>query len=101
MANDTGHAEHLYHDLRQRVHDLRGAVSDNRIYLLKFRTGDHLNTLAVGDSFRAVGGEPVLAIFETGDGFDVCTWAHGATTGEPYRIPRESVVASEPFHTLG
>src|SRR5436305_13940681 len=91
-ANDLGQAEDLYHNLRQRVHDLRGPVSDKRIYLLKFRHGEQVQTVAVGDSFRALGGEPILAIFEGDGGYDVCTWNHGAFGGEPHRFTRDAVL---------
>lgn len=99
-ANDLHQAEHLYDTLRQRVHDLRGPVTDKRIYLLKFRCGERVDTLAVGGSFRALGGEPVLAIFEVASGYEVCTWHHGAFDGEPLEISRDAVITSEPFRAL-
>lgn len=99
-ANDIHHAEHLYDTLRQRVRNLSGPVSDKRIYCLKFRRGEEVEIVAVGGTFRALGGEPVLAIFEVGSGFEVCTWHHGGFDGKPLEISRDAVITSEPFHAL-
>lgn len=96
-AKDRQHGEALYQEIRWNLSRAFGAVSDKRIFRIKFRNGGKALTIAVGDSFRHLGGEPVLAIVEGGDSYFICTTHHGALTGEAFRVHRITVIDVEEF----
>jgi len=97
-ANDVIHGESQYREICRYLTEKVGSVSEKRIY--RFRDGERVLTLAVGDSFRRLNGEPVLAIVEVSDSYFVCTAHHGTKENEGYRIPRESVIETEEFTAL-
>jgi hypothetical protein len=51
-ANDSHHAQDLYHTMRDRISRQCGTVTDKRIYHLKFHHEGALCNIAVGDSLR-------------------------------------------------
>ena len=92
---DVSDTEALYQQIRDRVG--HACLTDRRIYRVKFEHDGRVQNLAVGDSFRRLGGEPVLAIVEAGSAFFVCTRHHGAVDGEPFRIPADRALEIEEF----
>jgi|SRR3954447_23394328 hypothetical protein len=99
-ANNVSHGEMQYREICQHLTETVGPVSDKRIYRLRFRDGERVINLAVGDSFRRFNGEPVLAIVETSDSYFVCTLHHGASHNEGFRVPRDTVMDFEEFTAL-
>jgi hypothetical protein len=97
-ASDFQDGEALYQRIRARVAQFK--PTDRRIYKVKFADGDKVETLAVGNSFRQLGDEPVLAIVEANNHWLICTTNHGALKGEPFRIPRDAALDVEEFTAL-
>src|SRR3954452_6142436 len=92
---DVSDKEMLYQQIRERVGHAR--LTGRRIYRVKFEQDGKTQSLAVGDSFRRFGGEPVIAIIEADDAYFVCTRQHGAIDGEPFRIPSNAALDIEVF----
>lgn len=96
-ANDPAHARALYDRMREHVSSAGHAVEPDRIFRLRLnRNGKGLN-LAVGDSYHAVGGDPILAIFKAQTYFVVCTPRHDGVHGEPIQIDWDTVSTVETF----
>jgi len=96
-ANDISHGQAAYQNILERLGGSVGLIKDRRILAIRFDDKGKALTLAVGDSFRRVGGEPVIAILEGEGSYFVCTAHHGADTGEPFRIPIPKVLQVEEF----
>ena|SRR5579875_1134240 len=98
-ANDSHHAQDLYHTMRDRISRQCGTVTDERIYHLKFHHGGALCNVAVGDSFRYLDEQSVLGLFDREGCYFVCTSTHGAIEGEPLRVAEDAVLSIEEFTT--
>jgi hypothetical protein len=96
-ANDPGHARALYDQIRQRVALFGHDVDDNHIFRIRFNHDGRGKNLAVGDSYRDVDGDPVLAIFKTPSSYLICTHRHGGLDGEPISVKQASVSDVEEF----
>ena len=99
-SSDLHEAEARYQQMRQRLSQTVEPLGDRRLCRVRFEDDGRVLTLAVGDSFRRQGGEPVLAILEGDGSFWICTAHHGGTAGEPYRVPKEAVQDLEEFTAL-
>jgi hypothetical protein len=85
----------LYERIRTNLE--HSSLTNRRIYRIKFEQDGKVQNLAVGDSFRHFGSEPVLAIVEAESGYFVCTPHHGGIDGEPLNIPRHRALDVEAF----
>lgn len=100
LSNDPRHAEQRYRELRENVSGRTGPLAERRVYRLQFVSQGKRQTLAVGDSFHALGGQPVLAIFasEQGSAYYVCTGAQGSSEArEPFVVSKEADPVAEEF----
>jgi len=93
VINSDSHA--LYRRIRNNLEP--ASLTDRRIYRIKFEQDGKVQNLAVGDSFRSFGSEPVLAIVEAESGYFVCTPHHGGIDGEPLVVPRDRALDVEVF----
>jgi hypothetical protein len=101
-SNDSHHSEDLYQAIRNRVASENRALSERRIYQLKFRQDGHLQTAAVGSDAHGLGKGSVIAIFEGLDNrFWVCTHdGSDISQPEPHPVPASEIVATEDFSAL-
>ena len=96
-ANDPAHARMLYKRIRDGVNSAGHAVEPDRVFRLRLHQDGKGLSLAVGDSYHAFGGEPVLAIFKAPPYFVVCTPRHDADHREPIQIEQDAVTVVENF----
>lgn len=96
-ATNIAHGESEYHRIREKLSGALGPIKDRRIQCIRFEEESKSLTLTVGDSFRRLGSEPVIAIIEGDNSYFVCTAHHGADTGDPFQIPRNKVLSSSDF----
>ena len=96
-ANDPAHARMLYDRIRERVASGGHLVDPERIFRIRVNRNGRASSLAVGDSYKELGGDPVFAILRTPSHYVVCTSRHGAMEGEPIQIDRTAVSAMEIF----
>ena len=96
-ANDPSHARALHSDIRERVASAGHAIMDKNIFRIRFKRQARSVSLAVGDSYHELEGDPVFAIFKAPSYYVVCTRRHGALDGEPVRIEQDDVNTVEEF----
>jgi hypothetical protein len=96
-ANDPIEARRMYDRLRERIRAAGSDLTEKGIYKIRWRREDRTVNLAVGDSFREYGSDPIMAIFQEPSSYLVCTMRHGAMDGEPLRIESDAVTAVEEF----
>ena len=96
-ANDRSHARALYHRIRERVASTGHAIANRYIFRIRFNHNARSVSLAVGDSYRELEGDPVFAIFKAPSYYVVCTRRHGALDGEFVRIEEDAVTTVEEF----
>jgi hypothetical protein len=96
-ANDPSHARALYSGIRERVASAGHAIADRCIFRIRFSHNARPVSLAVGDSYHELGGDPVFAIFKAPSYYVVCTRLHGALDGEPVHIEQDGVNSVEEF----
>jgi len=99
-TNDVSHGEAVYQRLREKLAGSSGPLRERRICSMRFEEHGRALTLAVGDSFHRLGGQPVLAIVEGDNCYLICTAHHGVDSGEPYRVPQENVLKVEDFTAI-
>lgn len=94
MANDPMHARARYDQIRNRVGSEAEPI---RIFRIRFTDNGRPLSLAVGDSYHGLNGDPVLAIFKADSSYLVCTPRHGAVEGEPIRVEQTAITTVEEF----
>ena len=100
-VNDSRQAEELYHQLRDKVTASGEAISDKRIYRLKYRQEGHPETLVVGSDRHNFGGGPIVAIFEGANGTHyICTQRASAADAEAHPLPSSAIVEEENFSAM-
>ena len=103
LSKDPDHGEHVYKALRDRLTNSKEALSDRRIYVLKFQQEGKRQTIAVGGDFHRFADGPVMAVFQgdVSSTYYVCTPKHGVFEGEPYPIQKDAgVEVVEEFSAL-
>src|SRR5947208_10543547 len=96
-ANDPSHARALHSRIRERVVSAGHAIADSNIFRIRYNHNARRASLAVGDSYHELEGDPVFAIFKAPSYYVVCTRRHGALDGEPVRIEQDKVNSVEEF----
>lgn len=94
-SNDE-HAEHVYNLLKESVTDQVNTILNARIREICFWHNGKKITESVGE-ISPSNGETVVAIFDAGNLYLVCTYSRGVASGGPLLAGKHHIIYAEPF----
>lgn len=88
LAEDAEQAEKVYRSIAAFV---SAPIREHRIWKLEWRHKGEVMRCEVGGNlpdYYGTGGEPVLAIFDCGNLFKICTPSRGGRRGDPVLVAK-------------